>query len=356
MLTEIDRIPTSGARAVEPFRHKGTLYLVIPQLAADAPGQPPSMTGGNSDVDSLVLTWRNSCFVEHQSLPITGGEDAEFFRIGERAFLATATLRSGQGPYRYDVASTIFELAQGTFVPFQTVATFGAKQWKHFTFDGRHFLALAQGVVMPGYPNVKSLIYEWNGETFIPFQEIDSAWGYNWAFFETAGNKFLAHADHTAPSVIYRWSGKGFERFQPLGGKSGRAFCAFDFSGQSWLAFANLLEQTLLYRWDGQAYTLHQELSGPGGREFAWIEIGGDGYLVQVQFILGSREEPRPQLDSIIYRWANGTLVPTRTFQTTGGTDAAFFNDGGRHYLAISNSLSGDLRFKSESRVYRFQP
>jgi hypothetical protein len=133
MLTEINRIPTTGARAVEPFRHDGTLYLVIPQLAADAPGQAPSMIGGNSDVDSLVLTWRNGCCAEHQRLPITGGEDAEFFRIGERAFLATATLRSGQGPYRYDVASTIFELAQGAFVPFQTVATFGAKQWKHFT-------------------------------------------------------------------------------------------------------------------------------------------------------------------------------------------------------------------------------
>jgi hypothetical protein len=217
-----------------------------------------------------------------------------------------------------------------TFVPFQTVATFGAKQWKDFTFDGRHFLALAQGGVMPGYPNVKSLIYEWNGETFIPFQEIDSAWGYNWAFFETAGNKFLAHADHTAPSVIYRWSGKGFERFQPLGGKSGRAFCAFDFSGQSWLAFANLLEQTLLYRWDGQAYTLHQELSGPGGREFAWIEVGGR-LPDQVQFILGSREEPRPQLDSIIYRWASGTLVPARHSRRRAER-RRLLQDGGRHY------------------------
>jgi EPTP domain-containing protein len=101
---------------------------------------------------------------------------------------------------------------------------------------------------------------------------------------------------------------------------------------------------------------LHQELSGPGGREFAWIELGGDGYLVQVQFILGTREEPRPQLDSIIYRWTSGTLVPVQAFQTTGGTDAAFFKDGDHNYLAISNSLSDDLRFKSESRVYRFQP
>jgi hypothetical protein len=64
----------------------------------------------------------------------------------------------------------------------------------------------------------------------------------------------------------------------------------------------------------------------------------------------------RPRLDSIIYRWTNGTLVPVRAFQTTGGTDAAFFNESGHHYLAVSNSLNEELRFKSESRIYRFQP
>ena len=72
--------------------------------------------------------------------------------------------------------------------------------------------------------------------------------------------------------------------------------------------------------------------------------------------LLDSREEPRPRLDSIIYRWTNGTLVPVRAFQTTGGTDAAFLNESGHHYLAVSNSLNEELRFKSESRIYRFQP
>ena len=58
----------------------------------------------------------------------------------------------------------------------------------------------------------------------------------------------------------------------------------------------------------------------------------------------------------MIFRWTNGALVPVRAFQTTGGTDAAFFKDDGHHYLAISNSLNDELRFKSESRVYLFQP
>ena len=37
-LTEIQRIPTSGARAVEPVQVAGYDLLAIPQLARDLPG------------------------------------------------------------------------------------------------------------------------------------------------------------------------------------------------------------------------------------------------------------------------------------------------------------------------------
>ena len=40
-LTEMQRIPTSGARAVTTFTVAGRQLLAIPQLARDAPGSPP---------------------------------------------------------------------------------------------------------------------------------------------------------------------------------------------------------------------------------------------------------------------------------------------------------------------------
>ena len=43
-LTEWCRIPTSGARAVEPFNLDGISLLAIPQLAYDEPGQPAKCT------------------------------------------------------------------------------------------------------------------------------------------------------------------------------------------------------------------------------------------------------------------------------------------------------------------------
>jgi hypothetical protein len=360
MLCEVQRLPTTGARAVEPYTHAGVTYLAVPQLAADIAGQPASMAGGNSDVETIVYRWEHDAFVEHQRLPVHGGEDAEFFAIGERHFLATASLRSGSGPYRMDVDSVVYELLDDRFVTLQRFATFAAKQWKHFEIDGRHFLALAQGVTAhDGHagPNAKSCLFEWNGQRFEPFQEIASAWGYNWCFMKVGGRRLLAYADHAVPSRLLAWNGDTFESFQTLDGHSGRAFARFDAHGESWLAFANLLGDSLMYRWTGGRFEQHQVLSGPGGREFEWIADGADsGRLVQVNFIHGSREAARPAPHSFIHAWTGSRFEVADEFGTSAGTDAAAFSIDGAKYLAVANSLDAGLRFATDTVVYRIAP
>ncbi len=178
----VQGLPTSGARAVLPFELDGELLLAVPQLARDIDGEPAYMNGGDSDLEMLIYRWDGTAFLPWQSLPLSGGEDVEFFRIGDRCFLAVASLRSGHGPYELDVDSVVYEW----FVEFQRFPTFAAKQWRHFELEGRHFLGLAQGVVLDGVtarnPS-KSQIFEWDGATFRPFQELSSAWGYNFTQF-----------------------------------------------------------------------------------------------------------------------------------------------------------------------------
>ncbi|ODU15572.1 MAG: hypothetical protein BGP22_34830 [Variovorax sp. 67-131] len=358
LMQNIQDLDTSGARAAETFVHGGTRYLVVPQLAVDVPGQPAMITVGDSNVDALVYRWQDEAFVPHARLPVPGGEDAEFFEIGARAFLATASLKSGTGPYELNVESVIFELKDGVFTEFQRVPTFAAKQWTHFAIGGRHFLALAQGVAMEGtvprHPS-KSAIFEWNGERFAEFQVIDSVWGYNFAFFEIGGQSFLAYADHVAPSRVMRWNGTRFEDFQLLEGKTGRAFQFFEHGAQAWLAFACLHDDTVLLRWDGVAFVRHQTLCGPGGREFVWREDAQGGELVQINFLLGSREAPVTSLTSVGYRFADGQLMVRREFPTLGGTDACAFEDKGHAYLVVANSLGADIRFRTPSKVYRLE-
>jgi len=290
----------------------------------------------------------------HARLAVPGGEDAEFFRIDGRAFVATASLRSGSGPYDMQALSTIFELSGDRFEPFLIVPTTAAKQWKHFEIDGRHFLALAQGATGAGEspaPSSQSCIFEWDGASFRPFQRIESAWGYNWAFFEVGGERLLAYADHVAPSCILRWNGSRFEQFQQLEGRSGRAFCFFEAGGASWLAFANLLHDSLWLRWSDGAFRPHQTLSGPGGREFLWLPQ--EQRLLQVNFLLGTRDAPQPELESTFHRLHGQAMVIDERFATSGATDACSFEDDGRVFLVVANSLSGQIRFRTPSRVYR---
>jgi len=357
MLALMQRLPTSGARAVEPFVHNGEQYLAVPQLATDIAGQPASLTVGDSDTELLVFHLRGGRFEEHQRLAVPGGEDAESFEIDGRFFLATASLRRGQGPYEMHVVSTIFEWQAGRFQPFQRFETFAAKQWTFFELDGRRFLALAQGVAHgnePPPPDAKSRVYEWNGERFVPFQDVTSAWGYNWLFFEAAGERWLAYADHAVPSRLMRWNGVAFEDFQELEGASGRAFCHFRIGDDDWLVFACLLGETWLLRWQNGGFVRHQRLSGPGGRELAWIGSKRGGHLIQTHFIEGSREAPQPVLRSVVYAWQGDRLEPVDDFATIGGTDAAAFAVNGETWLAVSNSLGPDLRFLSETCIYRF--
>ena len=355
----IQSIPTHGARAAVVFEHQGRRHLVIPQLARDVPGQPAKITLGDSNLEAQVFVWSRGRFEPHGTLAMPGGEDAEYFRICEREFLATASLRTGsQPPYDLNCQSELYEIQDGRFVPFQTFATFAAKQWRYFEMDGRKFLGLAQGAVLEGSEPrhlARSVVYEWNGSAFVEFQQLESAWGYNFSAFEIDGNHYLAHADNILPAQIYRWSGSRFEPYQALEGKTSRAFCHFRAEGQDWLALACLHDATVLLRWDGARFVRQQVLSDAGGREFRWIEgsAGRPGRLVQVNFILGTRDQPVPPMQSVIYRFDGGQLVKELEFPTSGGTDAAVFEDAGVRYLVISNSLSAEVRFATDSHVYR---
>src|ERR1700691_5615377 len=80
-LREMQRIPTSGARAVADFTVAGGRLLAIPQLARDTPGSPPGMNGGDSGTELLLLEFAGGRYEPWSVLPAPGGEDAEFFTL-----------------------------------------------------------------------------------------------------------------------------------------------------------------------------------------------------------------------------------------------------------------------------------
>jgi hypothetical protein len=358
MLAEHQRLATSGARAVLAFHTDGELRLAVPQLAVDIPGAPPYMNGGDSNIDMLLYRWSGGRFIEDRPLPVPGGEDAVFFQIGGVEFLATASIRTGSGPYDLNADSVLYRRVGAGWEAFQSFPTFAAKQWHHFAVGKRHFLALAQGVTIDGAvarnPR-RSCIFEWDGNQFIDFQTLDGGWGYNWVDFEIDGQHFLGYADHTSPSGLMTWNGKSFAPFQELAPQGGRAYEFFRADGDAWLAFANLTGESFLYRWHAGRFVSHQSLGGPGAREFALARTARGLYLVKINFIHGTPAAPKTDLTSCIYLWKQGQLVVVEEFPTSGGTDAAVFAADGQFYLAVANSLSRDIRFREDTVIYRLQ-
>jgi hypothetical protein len=294
--------------------------------------------------------------VEDGRLPVPGGEDAHFFQIDGVDFLATAGIRTGSGPYDLNVDSIVYRRTGGQWEVFQRFATFAAKQWHYFTVGNRRFLALAQGVTIEGpvarNPR-RSRIFEWDGGKFVDFQDLDGGWGYNWVDFDLDGRHFLGYADHTSPSVLLEWNGASFAPFQELSPQGGRAFKVFRADGDVWLAFANLTGESCLYRWHTGRFIAHQSLGGPGAREFALVQTDNSLFLAKINFILGTPANPKTDLTSCIYQWTQGQLVMVEEFPTFGATDAAVFTAEGQRYLAVSNSLSPDIRFREDTVVYR---
>jgi hypothetical protein len=361
LLEPISTILTTGARAVEAFEIDGARYLVIPQLALDVPGTPADMNGGDSSATAVRVLRRGAgaagLFEDFQSLPAPGGEDAEFFRIGPRAFLAIATIRDGAGPYDYAQPQRIYAWNGRQFGLFQEVDGYAAKQWRHFEIRGRHFLALAQGVALPGHDaaNLPSRIYAWDGGKFAPFQDVDSAWGYNWHLLEIDGTDYLAYADHVRPSVLLRWTGERFAFAQVLAEQHGRAFADFSREGVRYLAVAQLQGASRILRWDNREFVPHQVLDSPAAREWSVVSCGEDLYVIRVNFIAGTPQAPVTALSSQVYRWQDGQLIIAEEFPTTGGTDATAWGDPEHGTLvAVSNSLTADARFAASTVIYRF--
>ena len=353
-LIEHQRLATSGARAIAPFRIDGALYLAVPQLAEDRASQRPNMNGGNSDVDVLVYRSHAGRFVEHQRLLGHGSEDTEFFVIGDRTFLAVANIRSGARPYDMHPNSVIYEWQGGRFEEFQSVATFAAKQWRYFRIEDRHFLAVANGVTggeASGDP--RSHIYEFDGEKFVDFQVIESSWSYQYVNFEMAGQHYMGICDNSQGSTLFRWNGERFESFQVIEENGGRDMQYFELDGQCYLAFANLMKDSCIYRFNGEQFESFQTLSGGGGHNFLLLPWRDQTLLVRINFVTGGRAAPQPALQSQVYRWNGEGFSLLYEFPTFGGTDLAAFERDGQRFLAVSNSLTPGLRFRQDSVIYR---
>lgn len=356
-LKEYMPLATSGARGVISFNIDSDVFLAIPQLAEDIPDTPANMNGGNSNVSAIIYKWVDAKFVEFQQLAAPGGEHIAFHNFAGRDFLAVASIRSGSNPdFNAKINSTVYEWDGTKFTELQQIPTFAAKDSTFFEISGELYLGFAEGFMESPddtSADTSSHLYRFNGSEFVALQALPTKWGYCLQHFTIGPKHFLAVADHLQASSIYQLQDGGFVYLQEINcDPGGRDIMPFEVAGEYYLAYANLTHNSYIYRWNGSAFVQHQELQNDGGRSFAQLEHAGELYVFLTNFITGTRDAPQTVHNAIVYKWQNGELSKVMHYQTSGGTASCPFVIDGQNYLAVSNSLSADIRFRVDGMVY----
>lgn len=351
-----NHLRTTGARHITPFKISGARYLAVAQLSEDRPNTRPNMNGGNSNVPVLIFKENHHHFKIYQQIPSHGNESTAFFRIGQRQFLAVASIRSGtQPPYKMYTDSALYEWREDKFKLIQRFPGLATKGVTAFNIAGQYFLGFARGIVLPGHKpkSTPSVIYRWNGSQFTPFQSFPTLWGYEFTYFKLGQKHFLGLTDHLKASTLYQWDKKRFKLFQSFQETGGRVFRFYTIGNHSYLIFATINHESKVYSWKHKHFELFQTLPGKGARDFLFFTHQNRPYLLRINFILGTRDDPKAALRSPIYQWKQKKWRTLSFIDTFGGVNASLFEDNNRQYIAVANSLSKTIRFDVDSMIYQ---
>ena len=197
------------------------------------------------------------------------------------------------------------------------------------------------------------MVFEWDGERFVEFQIIPSQWAYNWHPFEVDDRYFVAHADHVEPSMLYRWDGERLVAHQELLPSAGRAFAHFDATATTTWSWPGSPQPPRVLRWDGERFVTDPGARRPRGARAARRRAGRPPVRDPRQLHPRHAGRPEPVADLAGLRVARRRVRAVAEFPTRGGTDVEVRRrvDGDIEFV-VSNSLSPDLRFASETVLY----
>lgn len=357
LLNPVQYFNTTGARELTPFKLNGEYYIAAAQLAKDLPQTSITRFQGDADVDVIIYKKQGEQFKEYQRIPGHGNTGATFFTMGENSYIAVASLYSGpKAPFNPVTYSMLYRWDGRYFYPIQQFLTHGARQSYYFNIGTRHFLAFANGMV---YPNDKvpantahSIIYEWDGNRFIPFQTIPSSWGESFNMFILDSVPYLAFADHLDGGTLYRWDGTQFKIHQQFKGKGAQSFEFFRINDQHYLAYANSVTDSYIYQWNGYQFIRAQDLPGRGGRHFAYFFLNDHHYLMRVNYKMTQGSREITDLQSPLYQWNEGHFTIIQNIPTYGGVSAKVFTMDDLLYMTLANCFNEKGQFKVNSVLY----
>ncbi|MCP4362604.1 MAG: hypothetical protein GY796_31750 [Chloroflexi bacterium] len=115
-------------------------------------------------------------------------------QVGGAVTLDDATVTDGL--FVAELDSIIYKWNGASFVEMQTILTNGALDWEFFTVGSEAYLAVANYYDGTTY-NIDSTIYRWNGTSFVQFQTVPTNSAWDWKFFTIGSDHYLTMANHS---------------------------------------------------------------------------------------------------------------------------------------------------------------
>ena len=261
------------------------------------------------------------------------------------------------------IGTAVPVMAQELVYSHQSIPTKGALDWESFVIDGNTYLAVANyfnGITT----NVDSVIYKWDGNTFIEFQSITTNGAIDWESFIIGDDIYLAVANyygsgstsHNVDSVIYKWDGSAFIEFQSIPTHGARDWASFTIDGTPYLALANEYDgvsyniDSKIFRWNGSQFVEFQSIPSYGARDWEQFTIDGNYFLA----LANNRSNATYNVDSKIYFWTDNMFVETQSIRTNGANDWESFTIDGKRYLSVANAYNGST-YNINSVIYAWE-
>ena len=252
----------------------------------------------------------------------------------------------------------------GKFTLYQTLKTRGAFGLAYFSFDDKHFLAVAYH--HDGTFQLDSEIYQWNGKQFVVFQKIPTKGAGQFAFFTIDGEKYLAVANfregsnRSIKSVVYKWTSGKFNKFQEIPTEGAQRCAAFVINNDTFIAFANYYNskqkysvQSTVFKWSGAQFVKLQSLQTYGTYNVKSFNINGHTFLAFANYYSGSKHN----IDSFIYKWHGNQFILFQSIPTRGAKAFYPFEISGQTYLGVANhrddTAGGKQKRNTRSVVYQ---
>lgn len=288
-------------------------------------------------------------FENYQDLPTIGTIDVEQFSIDGSLFLAFASHRTNTG---FNTKSFIYKMddSTGRFSLYQTIVTNAAYHFEYFSINNKHYLAVANFKNGVSY-KLDSVVYQWNGQKFVPFQNIKTKGGTSFNFFKTSTGEekmflvvtnYRSDTTNSVSSVIYRWKNNQFEIFQELETEGALESTMFVINNEIFIAFANFYNsaQSTLFKLSGERFAKLQSFQTNRTRDVSSFNIDGETFLVFAN---------DNNIDSFIYKWNGSRFVLFQSIPAGRATACSPFVMCGQTYLGMANYVFG-----GDSVVYKF--